>query len=269
MKTRPWPILILALLHIVAPFGNFILNAHLAQLTLWQKWQMTVAEPNLKINLVAFFAPVVAGLAIYACKKWSLWLYFAMIALITLLNLMIYRAHSTTLNLTLFTAFTLIDLLLVSYFLIPAVRSLYFDPRLRWWEASPRYRANRPGRWRSGDQGGDGELVNFSAGGLFFKSDRLPADNALVDISFGDGERERNFSGHVIHHSKQNLTGFGVKFDRSSQQAKEAADFVRKLDAQGALIRDRLPGPEDSLAAWLKRVFTTGQGLVPDTKKKK
>lgn len=269
MKTRPWPIIILALLHIVAPFGNFIVNAHLAGLTLWQKWQTVVAEPNLKINLITFFAPVAAGLAIYACKKWSFWLYLAMIALISGLNLMIYRAHSTSLNLTLFAAFTVIDLALVTYFLIPAVRSLYFDPRLRWWEASPRFRANRPGRWRSGENGGDGELVNFSAGGLFFKSAQVPGDNALVDISFADGGRERNFSGHVIHHSKQNLAGFGVKFDRSSQQAKEAADFVRKLDAEGMMITDRLPGPEDSLAAWLKRVFTTGQGLVPETKKKK
>jgi hypothetical protein len=32
---------------------------------------------------------------------------------------------------------------------------------------------------------------------------------------------------------------------------------------------DRLEDPNDSLKSWFKRVFTTGKGLVPDTKKQK
>lgn len=269
MKTRPWPLIILALLHVLAPFGNFLMNVHLSGMTMWQKYQEATAGPNLKITLVTFCAPIIAGIAIYACKKWSFWLYLAMIGLISVLNFLVYRARAGGLSLGTFLIITLVDLAVVGYFLIPAVRALYFDPRLRWWEASPRYRANRQGRWKSGETQGEGEIANFSVGGLFFKSASVPADDAVVDISFVDEGRERRFSGHVIHHSKQNLTGFGVKFDRSAQTTREATDFVRKLEAQDMMIKDRLPGPEDSLGAWFKKAFTTGEGFVPDVKKKK
>lgn len=269
MKKRPWPIIILAILHVLAAPGNLIFNAYIAGIPISQKWHEYMMPQYRLLALFYMLAPVIAGLSIYICKRWSFWVY-----LVTLLSLCAssyygYKTHAGAVPLTLLFGVLFLDLVIVLYFFLPAVRAVYFDPRLRWWETHPRYRTDFTAHWQQEDIGSQGEVLNFSVGGLFFKSAAAPADNAPIRVSFEYGGKNYEFVGTAILHSLQNNMGFGMKFQHTPESTRAAAELVKKLGAAGLLIKNRLPGPEDGFWSWLKTLVTTGKGIVPEIKQRK
>jgi hypothetical protein len=269
MKKRPWPIVILAVLHILAAPGNLIFNAYIAHLPLSQKWAEYM-QPNYRPIAFFYFAiPIIAGLSIYICKRWSFWVYVATIALTCASSWYGYHSRGGAVSLGLLIGVLLLDLIIVFYFFLPAVRAVYFDPRLRWWETNPRYRTNINARWKSPTGEYNGEILNFSVGGLFFKSAQTPQDNSEIEVSFDFEEKSYRLTGLAILHSHQKNMGFGMKFHATPKNTKAGAELVKKFDAAGGMITDRLPGKEDNFFSWAKRLVTTGKGLVPEIKNRK
>lgn len=269
MKKRPWPIVILALLHILAAPGNIILNAFISDVSISQKLQEYLAPEYRNMAIFYILAPIVAGVCIYICKKWSFWVYVLTLFLISLSSYYGYTTKSGSVSISLLVAVLIVDIFIVSYFFLPAVRAVYFDPRLRWWESSPRYKVSSPATWNTSDINYSAEISNFSLGGLFLKSETYPKDDEKVHILFEYDGVDYDFIGNAIIHSQQNSMGFGVKFNQNSHTAKVASELVKKLDSKGLLIRDRLADSNDSLKNWSKQVLTTGKGLIPDVKNKK
>src|SRR5437868_1320107 len=84
MRQRPWPIVILAILHFFAGIFNVVLHALISPLPFAQELQR-YALPGYRSYLLFYvLAPAIAGVAIYICKKWSFWLYLAMMILISI-----------------------------------------------------------------------------------------------------------------------------------------------------------------------------------------
>lgn len=267
MKQRPWIIVILAIAHILAPLGNFVLNAILAETEIFHYISIFFQPHNLQSQWIHLVGPVVAGFAIYMCKKWSFFVYILAMTALLVASIFGYVQRAEQISWIGVAFVYVLNIGLVGYFLVPAVRQVYFDPRLRWWEALPRYSADFKAFVLEGEKKAEAFVGNFSQSGMFVKSDFVPQDHAEVSIEIQHEKAVYLLKGAVIHHQGQTLVGFGLKFSQDKAVIKNAKDLVSILHAQGRLIKTRLPGPEDSLTAFLRDLFTRGRGLVPEANK--
>lgn len=255
MKQRPWPILILAFFHVFAPLGNILINAWLAKVDLTRYFQVLLAPENRVTLLVFTVVPLVGAVLIYICRKWS---YLAYIALMTIpfgFSLMSYLKNATVAMTVALVVFYFINMLVIGYFLLPAVRRLYFDPRMRWWETKPRYKADFQSQVQFEGQQHWVEIKNISEGGAFLETSSDFPEGTLLKIFFKDSQGVIHLDGQIVYRRVQTPMGYGFKFDKASSKQPRLKELIRKLENEGSLIQGRLPGPEDSFAGWIKSLF--------------
>jgi len=269
MRRRPWPIFLLAWFHFLSPIGNFFFNAHYVPVDYWTYFTAHFDEVNLPGSIFFFLVPPMAGLAIYACKKWSFWVYLVLMLMIVAFSYHSWQTRPEINSIVPMVILFGINVTLVAYFLIPAVRTLYFDPRLRWWETKPRYSVDYSADVKSGDNQATAHILNLSESGLFLtvKQGKAPEDGARIDVTFKDQGTSYTVVGTAIHHQRQREMGIGVQFIHTSDSTRSLKFLTRKLETEGRRIPSRDPGPEDSFTFWFKG-FIKGKGLIPRVEKK-
>jgi hypothetical protein len=268
MKQRPWSIVILALFHFISPLGNLFLNSIWAQLPLSEYLRLYFQSHNLMKNYPNLILPILAGIAIYACKKWSFWLYLLAMSGLFIKSYSSYLERASTLSpLVLLFVFSC-NTVIVGYFLLPVVREFYFNPRLRWWETSPRYNFEVPAevRWVQGHF--SGRIKNISQSGLYFQSETEISERTDYWIGFVGDHTKFEIHGELIKHPGTKTPSYGFKFDESHRFHKQVNSLIERLHHEGQIVTSRIKGPEDSLTYWLKKLFSTGKGLFPETEKK-
>lgn len=263
MRTKPWSLIILAILHALAPCGSFIFNAYWAGRTLLQQWHYWIDVLPPALLFIYVVLPMMAGLFIFICRRWAYWAYFACISTILLSNIYSFYTNLTLGTFLLLMIVAVVDLLVVSYFLASPVQQIYFDPKMRWWEAAPRYRFDVEGTVN----GEKAFLKNLSQGGLYFTSGPQIAEGNKVEISWNYKGKEQIISGLLVYKSmNKNELGSGVRFDHTEETHKQVKYFVDQLQAEGLIVTERLPGPQDSFLSWLKKLILRGEGLFPKTR---
>ncbi len=269
MRRRPWILIVLAVFHILAPLGNIAFNAVISGRHIMNYFTMAMSPAYLSKNWVMIVAPIVAGLAIYACKKWSFYVYLASITALFAFSYLGFLSKGGTISLGALLLVYFINIAVVVYFLIPAVRNIYFDRRMRWWEAKPRYQCDFQAQWRFEEDNvfHPGEIGNISVNGLFLKSDIMPRDEDMVLIKVPmDTGGEAEFRGQVVFHGSAKKIGFGVQFAHDTESKNRATEITSSLDRQGRQIRNMEIRPEDSLSYWVRTLVTTGKGFIPTSK---
>jgi hypothetical protein len=261
MKRKPWSIIFLALLHVLAPLGNIIMNSFRSGRTLentWNFWLYTLPKPLFFAYVVL---PPIAGFFIYICRRWSYWSYVACLGFIFLANVYGFWTSVNWMNFVTLLVVLLADVLAVAYFVVPSVRQIYFDPRMRWWETAPRYVFNIHGFMGSHS----GFVKNISEGGAFVESQSSYPEGSVVEVTWSFEGESFVVPGKVVYQRKQgpSVFGYGVRFDHTPQTQKGMRLLITRLEKEGKLIRDRLPGPEDSFAVWLKKLIVNREGLFP------
>ncbi len=255
MKQRPWPIIILAFFHVIAPLGNIVVNAWLAKINLSYYLTVLMAPTNRMTLLIFTVVPILGAVLIYICKKWS---YLAYIVLMTIpfgYSLISYFKNATLLMGIALVLFYIINMLVIGYFLSPAVRKLYFDPRMRWWETKPRYKADFQSQVEFNGQQHWVEIKNISEGGAFIETASDFPEGTLLKIFFKDSHGVLHLDGEVVYRRQQVPMGYGFKFDKTSAKQPRLKELIRKLENEGSLVQGRLPGPEDTFLGWLKSLF--------------
>ena len=264
MNRRPWPIVLLAFFHLLAPIVNIALNAMYSHKSVLSHFAIALSWPYLVTNWGTILIPVLCAWAIYSCKRWSFYLYFALLGVLFYLNYQGYMSKSDSFSLVpLFIVYT-INLLVVTYFLVPAVRNIYFNPRLRWWEQNSRYSSNFSCTFEINGKKYPGHISNLSLGGLFIKTDDYPADYAYLLTTFEEDNNTYSFRGRAILHYHQEKVGFGVEFIHTPQSFVQAKKICSHLETQGNLIERDSKNQEDSLWGWAKKAFTSGKGFFPE-----
>jgi len=270
MRQRPWTLVILAALHFLAPIGNIIFNAVISNRNIMNYFIFAMSPEYLSNNWILLIAPVIAGYAIYTCKRWSFYVYLVAITALFLVSYLGYASKSEAIGLFPLILVYLVNIVVVSYFLIPAIRNIYFDRRMRWWEVQARYKCNFKCTWSSldGSQKVQGLIGNISENGLFLKSDELPEDNqcVIIDLPFNYG-MDVQFSGAVILHDRVDAVGFGIKFNHSPETYNVVRKIVLDLEKKGMRISVMAGRTEDSFSYWLRTFLTTGKGLFPKNQK--
>lgn len=265
MRHKPWPVIILALLHIFAPVGNIVFNSFVSNLSVVNYMNTFFRPENWARALVVILVPILGGVLIYLCRKWSYLLYIALMASPLVYNYLSWRLQPTAEFSFYLTLFSILNLLAVGYFLLPQVRQIYFDPRLRWWETKPRFKAEFDAQIAWGDKQAKGEIKNISEGGLFVNTDLKVDTNGLVKVSFEHDKKNYSFNGEVVYSNpNDSQQGYGIKLTPGENDLKSLNDLIKSLNLSGAIITSRVPTMEDSFSYWLKRLINQRKGLVPD-----
>jgi len=260
MKRKPWPIIVLSLMHVLAPIGNIVFNSHRAGRSYSQTWDYWYYNLPKSLFLAYVVLPPVAGVLIYICRRWSYYSYVVCLGLIFLANVYGFWTGMNWVNFLALLAVLVVDVLAVAYFVVPSVRKVYFDPRMRWWETAPRYTFDV----QADVNGVSGLIKNISEGGVLLETSSGCTEGNAVDVEWSYQGTQYSVSGQVVYRKPlPNGIGCGVRFEHTPQTEKLMKTLIASLHKQGKMVPDRLPGPEDSFGAWLKKLFSTREGLFP------
>ena len=255
MKQRPWPIVILSFFHVVAPIGNILFNAYLTKIPV-EIYARALLMPENRITLLVFtLVPFLGAAFIFMCRKWSLIAYVSLMIVPVGYSLFEYSKNATPIMAFGLAFFFLINFLVVGYFLKPAVRRLYFDPRMRWWETKPRYKADFQCQVELKDKQHWVEIKNISEGGAFLEAPDVFREGDKLKLYFKDSSGVIALNGEIVYRRNAQPVGYGFKFDKASSREPRLKSLIRKLESEGSLINSRMPGPEDTFVGWLKSIF--------------
>lgn len=120
------------------------------------------------------------------------------------------------------------------YFVHPRIRTLYFDPKQRWWKTKPRYTTHLPALCFDGVNWHYPLLSNISSGGCFLETPfPLTAESSVtVAIPLPEplGVAVLKAKGQVRWISRdEHKTGFGVQFQELDRKNRRA--LIRLVQA--------------------------------------
>jgi hypothetical protein len=270
MERKPWPIVILAVMHFLEPFAKILFYT-----TLWNmpisRFVSFMIHDTKTIELLLFAAAFpIGGICILAVKRWSLWGYFAIQAVTLFGHIHYHLLAPQAFPLVLISIMTLLNLIVVSYFLIPAVRIAYTDPKIRWWEAKPRYLVDFRGTGLQGTKATELIVSNISEGGLFVTvANRLATLDVAepVQVEFDFLGTPYSLVGRIRHHSVGTTEArYGIQFAELTPGVRKG---LRKSMRQLRRLKYKRQGrTEESMVSfkkWANRLVTTGKGLIPET----
>lgn len=262
MRVKPWPLVILALLHALSPVQTVMLSASLLDVPLTKYmgglWHHGTAHDWFSLLLFP-----IAGYAIFAVEKWSYRVYLGVMAAITLNNVYLWRTFPVSVGWALGLSIQFVNVLIVTYFLNPRLRTLYFTPALQWWKSQPRYPANfRCKVTREGTERSEAEAVNISVGGMLLRTRDALSPGDRLQLRIVDPARFEPLEAQVIHFMKQQDV-YGLRFVHTKETRGWVSNLIKSLIAAGVQPCVKISRLED-LKLWAKTLVLTGRGLWPE-----
>lgn len=262
MRIRPWPIVLVAVICMIAPIFNFIYSALILNKSLVDYYHMIFRLTHPAELAIWFLLPPLVGLAIFAFNKWSYFLFLGFMSVISIWTAYEWSIHTTKFSTTSFLLFELVNCLVIAYFLLPGIRFIYFTPQVRWWEQKPRYLVSIPAKVRVGHQEHKCEIRNISEGGALVYC-TTPLEATLdFDLNFNLQGTAFNMQGNIVHAGKD---GYGCVFADFTPSVKDYKKAIYQLKKSGVPQRTPPPPWQKSLWNWIKTFLKTGKGLVPES----
>lgn len=261
MRIRPWPIVILAAIQVLAPLFTMI-----ASMWVWgvsaEKFTSILWRGSSRLELLEFYGlGIISGFALYRTRSWSYPVFLAVTAYSVYRSFQSLQPYSREFSLLDLALLQVPNVLLVAYFLIPAVRETYFNPKVRWWETKARYRVEIPARANSDEV----IIENISEGGAFIRASKPPRSSSLLLTFEFRGERYE-IACYAVRFSPDERE-IGVKFDSSRTARRRVRALIDQLKKAGcATTLLRAPWHQE-LLLWAKRLFLTGRGWTPEVPK--
>lgn len=146
MNRRPWPVIVLAILQLFAPIVGLLITAALEGVEPLRFTKSFIyAKSWWELSIIFALLPI-AGISIYLMKKWSYPVFLVVMIWTIYQNTKIWFSYyQQTMSIWIFVGIMFLNILAVTYYLLPAVRSIYFNNRIRWWESKPRFKVEIPG----------------------------------------------------------------------------------------------------------------------------
>jgi len=273
MEHKPWPLIILAFIHLIEPATKVLFYGFFYNITPLQVVTLLYQNDTPLQLFQFFFLFPIAGIAIYAVKKWSLPVFLLVELLVFSINASYLNELYQTNQLLLFSCFVffgILNLAIVSYLLIPAVRLAYVDPRIRWWEAEPRYSVSMDCMI---DNKTPGKIKNISTKGVFITTDRDLRINSNTRIAFKfiAPSLDLNLNVKVVVRHKftiKGTEGYGVQFVGLTKDNKHFINALVKFMEKSRV--DRRPPRRNlfNLIQWFVTFIKTGEGLIFKAKRR-
>lgn len=269
MYRRPWPFLILAICQLFAPFISVIIQARLQHVSSMDATASLIRNSTVLELLIFFLVPVMLMIAILVSKKLSYFVLLGAIFFTLSLNLKEwFQNYNQTPFLPMFLV-VLMNLALFIYFLIPEVRIVFINPRIRWWESKPRYRTNIPGEILF--QGFTSPVVieDLSVGGVGVVARASPDMGSIVEVQWNWSDQLMVMHGKIAYsrsagsHQKR----LGVEWTQNpNENNAKVLRMIRELRSQGAPETRVIPSWRVDLANWVVRAKNP-KAWVPEISK--
>lgn len=268
MNRKPWPIVIVSLIFFIVPVMNiigtyFLLDMNVPFFSGYLESLFFLPEnrwPLMQMVLPSF----VAGIAVYSVKKWSYPVFYLAMAWITF---EIFHNQSKGMD-TLSTIQTVVlpmsfNMAYCLYFMLPSVRAIYYNPRLRWWETKPRYMYSMTVRVIVNGMIEDAQMDNISEGGILAKLPMTLDQYSTLNIHMMLDGTDIHTKAKVAYRRDDGVF-HGLQFvDMTKEQKKYMAKFIRKLEADKCELTRPVMSWEKDFGQWFVRLVKTGKGLVP------
>lgn len=225
-------------------------------------------RPALEVFEAMLLMPI-AGIAIFQMKRWSYGVFFLATSWSILSNFRHWHYAQQSVPMPALIGIYLLQIALVTYFLLPGVRVTYFNPRVRWWESKPRFRLALPASMAFKTQTIQGDILNVSEGGCFVKPKSPLLIGDELKLGFEILSQQFEIAGRIVH-SREIAPGemcYGIQFDHTTESASRFRGLTLALRALG--FQDRVSSKtwHAELKEWAVTLAKTGKGLVPDVKR--
>lgn len=260
MNHRPWPIVVIAVFHILAPVINFYFSARILGLGTTDYLSL-----QLKHSLFSLWTwvllPIIAGISLLTFRLWSYYCFIAFMGLVFLYTLRQRLLYPHRVSLTLFMFLEFINITVILYFLSPQVRRIYINKRIRWWQQKPRYLIKQKAVLKTADGNVSTMVENISEGGAYVVTDKPLSENSVVQLEFEAFGNTLKLEALVIHAYK---SGYGLLF-RPAMFQKTLKKTLNEWKKQNVPVRGKRLSTLESFKHWARDLFKTGHGLFPDS----
>ena len=269
MEYRPWFIIILAALIALSPVQNILVFSMVYGEGLIE-FLGNLFRYKTGFELTCFFIlPLIAGYAIYVVKTWSFPVFLISYSFFTYQTYMTGSYPAVVHDLNTMVVSLLVNLLVVAYFLLPAVRAAYFDPSVRWWEAKYRYKIQMDAEITSNDKTIMGQISDISDGGVYITTESPVDISSELDIRFKYHTMGFQMRGKVAHAKKGagngSGNGYGIEFNEiEKENRKRLRNLIKALELLEFPRRPKRREWSKDFWGWLVRLITTGRGITPD-----
>lgn len=273
MQRRPWPLVFLALLQIFGPLGSIAISAYVNKVGVLAM-AIAIWKYSRFFDLVEFYAlPILQGGLIFFAKRFGYYAVIALAAFSSYLNFMEWKLASEVISVPILIAVSCTNLALIGYLLIPSVRAVFMNPRLRWWETPPRYAVSIKGQASKTDgHPYPCKLIDLSAGGAGIQTESaIFGNNESLLLTFEHDSRMILMRA-VIVHGRPDGSGhrYGLEWQRGSEEdEKRFILLLDQLEINRAPIMRVPPKWKEDLLAWWKRAKRSPAAWVPEVPRKK
>ena len=267
MEYKPWPLIILAIIHIIEPITKLFFYSFIYSISPLAIVD-SLFQSETTLQLINFFVLFpIAGIAILAVKKWSLPVFLSIEIFVFINNIGYLHTLLDTHQYIMFSSFIIfgfLNITIVVYLLIPAVRIAYLDPRVRWWETHPRYQTDIDCTISNNLVG---KIQNISLSGVFITSINHLELDSLVTVEFNAPSKNGTItlkpSLKVLNkYTVNNSYGYGAVFSNLTiNELKQLKVLIKYLDKSKA-IRRPAKRTIKSFFCWIFVLITTGKGLL-------
>ncbi len=250
----------MAILQILSPVFYIIVAAIIYRISVPaafnEIWALT---PELR-KFEIFFLPLVLGGLVLMTKKTGYYVVILGTIYLIVRGVMEFVASNETDPVFPIVISNIVCLVVVATLLRPKTRSVYFNPRLRWWETSPRYIvAFAASVTRIGGQPMKATMQNIATGGAGLETaDTGYLNNEIVDLQFQHEGESYALKSKVVW-EKSSGTGrqyVGIQWadDNSSAEWAKLRRLIRALKTKRTPTTRSVPHRLSDVKEWFAKL---------------
>ncbi|HVJ64469.1 MAG TPA: PilZ domain-containing protein [Bdellovibrionota bacterium] len=217
----------LGLAFLLAPFGNFLWSLAALGVRRWWDpaiWRIWVPYVEWYVWVLMLLVAI-SGLSLMLVRKWSWVLSLAALGSVFVYSVILLPNINSKASVAIVALLMLLTIGAMGVIFFSPFRLPYVNPRLRWWETSPRYRVDI--KVKVGDVAQDATLVDISRSGALVEwtSAAVPELEPRTKITLPMG---LTLLVEVIRKTQQ---GYGLKFlsEHNKADTKTLKTFLEQL----------------------------------------
>jgi hypothetical protein len=235
MKQRPWEIILISVIYILAPIGNILQAMFINHST----FPDLIHQFKVIDWLILISYPVI-GVLVFTVKKWGWYLFIAFSFILIILNVIGYL-RNVNYSFVMLIVFNVLIVGITALFFSRHVMSPYFNPRVRWWEVPARFKLNLTATLHSDQNIIESQILDISKTGCFVQTETPLAisDKIWLEIKFSN--KEVDCFGKVVRTAgakENNKNGYGIMFLSVGKDSRKLLDSLIQT-MHGTGVSDR------------------------------
>lgn len=273
MQRRPWPLVFLAILQILGPMGSILISAYANKIG-FTEMASAIWKYSKPIELIEFYAlPILQGTFIFYAKRFG---YFAVLALAgfsVYLNVHEWNAAREVISLPIFLGVTATNIGLIIYLLLPNVRMVFMNPRLRWWETPLRYLVSLKAQVSKEDgHAKPAKILDLSTGGagILVETQLYEIGEPLLLTFEYESTTVLMRAVAVYGRPEGNAFRYGLEWRRgAAEDERRTMRLLDELEEKNNPTVRMPPIWKEDLTEWFHRAKKSPSAWVPEIPKKK